>query len=129
MTARSRPEWIGAKPESMPPQSVFLRLYAKQNGICACGCGMVMNLNRDRVVRDHRIPLRDGGENRENNLQIMLEAHHIPKTVEENQQRAVGNRWQAKAFPELRKRKATFPTNRDGKWKRKMDGTLVRRDA
>lgn len=104
VTARSRPEWIGKTPESMPTQFVFLRLYAKQDGLCACGCKRTMNLNRDRIVRDHIVPLRDGGENRESNLQLMLEEHHIEKTSEENIARAEGNAWQAKAFPELRER-------------------------
>jgi 5-methylcytosine-specific restriction endonuclease McrA len=126
-TARERPEWQGKTPDSMPTQAVFLRLYAKQNGLCACGCGRVMNLNRDRVVRDHKVPLRDGGLNTEGNLQLMLEEHHIPKTVEENIARAESNGWQAKAFPELRERKSGFATNRDGKWKKKMNGAVVSR--
>jgi 5-methylcytosine-specific restriction endonuclease McrA len=127
VTARERPEWIGARPETMPPRSVFLRLYAKQNGLCACGCGMVMNLNRDRIARDHRIPLRDGGENRESNLQLMLEAHHLTKTAGENVARAEENKWKAKAFPELRERKSSFATNRNGRFKKKLSGEVVPR--
>lgn len=102
--ARTVPEWIGKDDDAMPTQKVFLRLYAKQNGICACGCRKVMNLNRDKIVRDHIVPLMDKGENRESNLQLLFEDCHKPKTAAENSARAVGDRWKAKAFPELRKR-------------------------
>lgn len=98
MTPRHRPEWIGKRPESMPGTDVLLRLYARQNGLCACGCGRVMNLNRDKVDCDHKIPLRDGGLNAESNLQLMLREHHIAKTREENSGRAKGKRYQARAF-------------------------------
>lgn len=98
MTPRPVKEWIGRRPESMPGQLVLLRLYAKQNGLCACGCGIVMNLNRDQVDCDHRLALIDGGENRESNLQLMLRKHHRAKTSTENTQRAEGRRHQAKAF-------------------------------
>jgi hypothetical protein len=98
VTARAVKEWVGRRPESMPGKLVLLRLYARQNGICACGCGRVMNLNRDRVDCDHRTPLKDGGENRESNLQLMLREHHVIKTSAENIARAEANSHQAKAF-------------------------------
>jgi 5-methylcytosine-specific restriction endonuclease McrA len=98
MTPRPVKEWIGKRPESMPGKLVMLRLYAKQNGLCACGCGMVMNLNRDQVDCDHKLALIDGGENRETNLQLLLRQHHRAKTSVENSQRAQARRHQAKAF-------------------------------
>lgn len=104
MTPRSVPEWRGRRPESMPGKLVWLRLYAKQNGLCACGCGRVMNLNRDKIDCDHRIPLKDGGGNVESNLQLMLHEHHAIKTIAENISRAEANNHQAKAF-NLPKRK------------------------
>lgn len=83
---------------------------------------------RDRIVRDHIKPLRDGGENRESNLQLMLEEHHLLKTAGENSARAEANSWQARAFPELRERKGRgFATNRNGKYKLKMNGQVVLR--
>lgn len=102
MTARAVAEWIGRTPESMPGKLVLLRLYARQNGLCACGCGRVMKFDRDRIDCDHRIPLKDGGENVESNLQLMLHEHHVTKTVDENIVRAKASRHQAKAFTSLR---------------------------
>lgn len=96
--ARTVPEWIGKTDDSVPTIHVLLRLYALQNGICACGCGQVMNLERDEIDCDHRVPLRDGGENRESNLQLMFRAHHRTKTKGENIARGKERRHKAKAF-------------------------------
>jgi 5-methylcytosine-specific restriction protein A len=96
-------EWVGKSAEAMPGQTVLLRLYAKQNGICACGCGQVMNLNRDKVDCDHIVALIDGGENRENNLQLLLHACHKAKTSAEASARSEERRHKSKAFTALRK--------------------------
>lgn len=90
---------------------VLLRLYTKQNGICACGCTKVMNLNRDKIDCDHKIPLIDGGENRETNLQLMFAACHKAKTSAESSQRSEARQHQAKAFarPPSKMRGPGFP--------------------
>lgn len=103
--ARSVPEWIGKNDDAMPGIHVLLRLYAQQNGICACGCGQVMNLDRDEVDCDHKIPLRDGGKNRESNLQLMFRKHHRTKTSGENTARGEERQHKAKAFTVIRERK------------------------
>ena len=126
MTARPVPDWVGKRPESMPGQLVLLRLYAKQNGLCACGCGRVMSFERDVIECDHIVTLIDGGENRESNLQLMLQEHHRVKTSGEATVRSAERRHKAKAFSSLRK--PSFPTNRNGPLKKKMNGEVVRRD-
>jgi 5-methylcytosine-specific restriction enzyme A len=106
-------DWVGKTPEAMPGQTVLLRLYAKQNGLCACGCGRVMNLNRDAVDCDHKVALIDGGENVESNLQLMLQEHHRLKTATEATARSEERRHKAKAFTALRKPRFAsrgFPT-------------------
>lgn len=118
-------EWIGRNDDAMPGQLVLLRLYARQNGLCACGCGRVMNFERDVIDCDHIVPLIDGGENRESNLQLMLQEHHRTKTKGENIARGEERRHKAKAFSSLRK--PSFATNRNGKFKKRMDGTVVLR--
>lgn len=111
MTARPVPEWQGKRPESMPGKLVLLRLYTKQNGLCACGCTRVMSFERDRIDCDHIVPLKDGGENKEANLQLLLKEHHLQKTVAENSARGEANRHQARAFdrPKPRWPKRGFP--------------------
>ena len=105
--ARTVPEWIGRTDNSMPGIHVLLRLYAGQNGICACPdeCGLVMNLDRDEIDCDHKTPLRDGGENRESNLQLMFRSHHRAKTAGENVSRGQERQHKAKAFTAIRQRK------------------------
>lgn len=96
-------EWVGHTPEAMPGQTVLLRLYTRQNGLCACGCGKVMNLNRDAVDCDHKLALIDGGANEEHNLQLLLRACHKGKTSAEATARSEERRHKAKAFTALRK--------------------------
>jgi len=107
---RTTPEWSGRTDDSMPTIHVRLRIYARQNGICACGCGRTMNLNRDTIHCDHKVPLRDGGMNVESNLQLMLAEHHQAKTVGENIARGEERQHKAKAFerPPSRLRSAGF---------------------
>lgn len=105
LMARAVPEWQGRTDDAMPGIHVLMRLYAKQDGLCACGCGRVMNFDRDQIHCDHKTPLRDGGENRESNLQLMLAEHHLDKTVAENVARGKERRHKSKAFPQLKARK------------------------
>ena len=95
--------WVGKTDESMPGIHVLLRLCSKQNGLCACGCGRTMNFERDKIDCDHIIPLRDGGENVEDNLQLLLQEHHRVKTVAENVARGKERQHKARAFTALRK--------------------------
>lgn len=86
LTGRTNAEWIGKTPDSRPPKSVIDRLFLKQNGRCARS-GKKFG-PKDEKHCDHIIPLEDGGENRESNMQLLLKAPHIEKTVEENSARA-----------------------------------------
>lgn len=97
--------WAGKTEESMPGIHVLLRLYSKQDGLCACGCGRTMSFERDKIDCDHIVPLRDGGENVEANLQLMLQEHHRAKTAGENVARGRERQHKAKAFNALRKPK------------------------
>jgi len=79
-------EWIGRTDDAMPPRSVFDRLYDKQGGKDAI-TGIPFT-SKDRIVRDHIIPLKDGGANSEANLQLITEATHKAKTAAEAEARA-----------------------------------------
>jgi 5-methylcytosine-specific restriction protein A len=122
VTPRAVKPWVGRRPESMPGQIVLLRLYAKQDGKCACGCGMVMNLERDEIDVDHRVALIDGGENAELNLQLLLREHHRTKTKAEATARSHERQHKAKAFRHMDK--PGFQTNRNAAYRKKMDGTV-----
>lgn len=74
-------EWIGRNDDAMPPVSVFDRIWDKQDGKDAI-TGLPFT-SKDKVIRDHIIPLADGGQNRESNLQLITEETHKRKTGSE----------------------------------------------
>ncbi len=79
--ARTVAEWIGRNDNAMPPRSVFDRLWELQGGKDAI-TGMPFT-SKDKVIRDHIVPLKDGGKNVESNLQLITEATHKTKTASE----------------------------------------------
>lgn len=91
--ARSRPEWIGKTDDAMPGKLVRDRISARQNDACTCGRpfgpGVTANC-------DHIVPLIDGGENRESNLQMLCNWCHVEKTSAEATSRAKSRRIRAK---------------------------------
>jgi 5-methylcytosine-specific restriction protein A len=126
MTGRElHKEWVGKRPTSMPGAIVRLRICEAQDNKCACGCGHVFDYSVDQIDVDHKLALKDGGENRESNLQGLLRQHHVTKTNAEATARGVANRHKAKAF--AHQNKPSFATNRNGRMKKCMDGTVVLR--
>lgn len=111
MTARPVPEWIGRKPESMPPTSVFDRLWDKQDGKDAI-TGLPFQPG-DKIVRDHIVPLANKGKNRETNLQLITEETHKTKTGEEATERAKERRTHERHRGYQRKQSA-WPAQRLG---------------
>jgi 5-methylcytosine-specific restriction endonuclease McrA len=79
--SRTIPTWRGKTDDAMPPRSVFDRLWERQGGRDAI-TGMPFT-SKDRVIRDHIVPLKDGGANDELNLQLITEATHKIKTASE----------------------------------------------
>lgn len=87
---RKNEEWIGRNDDAMPPRSVFDRLWDKQDGKDAI-TGVPFT-SKDKVIRDHIVPLADGGENRESNLQLITADTHKTKTRVEATARAKARR-------------------------------------
>ena len=86
LTGRKVPEWIGKTADSKPPKSVLDRLFLKQGGRCALSGRKIMA--GEVTHADHIVPLKDGGQNREANLQLVLVDAHRAKTADENTARA-----------------------------------------
>lgn len=124
MTARSVPEWIGKTPDSQIPPRVRIRTFIKVGGYCQCGCGQQIRVG-DKWDCDHIVALINGGEHRESNLQLMLSEHHKGKTKDDVAVKAKSNRVRARHLG-VRKR-STLPGGRDSPWRKKIDGTVVRR--
>ena len=94
LTGRAVEEWIGATPDAKPPQYVVDRLFLRQNGRCAI-TGRKM-FPHDEKHTDHKKRLKDGGQNRESNLQIVLAEPHRDKTAAENKNGAKERRTRLK---------------------------------
>jgi 5-methylcytosine-specific restriction enzyme A len=86
LTGRRAEEWIGKTPDSKPPKSVIDRLFLKQHGRCALTGRKIAA--GETTHADHIVPLKDGGSNREANLQLVTVEAHRAKTADENTARA-----------------------------------------
>lgn len=126
MTARRVDEWIGASADSPVPSRVRLRVFERAGGICHIS-GRKIGPG-DKWEIDHVIALVNGGENRESNLAPALTEAHRAKTREDVAQKAKDRRVRSKHLG-IHKPRQTLPGSRGGKWKRKIDGTVVPRDG
>lgn len=82
LMGRAVEEWVGRTPDSVPPKSAVDRIFLRQGGRCAITGRKIMP--GDKRALDHKKRLKDGGENRESNLQVILADKHVEKTAEEN---------------------------------------------
>ena len=74
---RSTDEWIGKTDDAPPPARVKARIW-KLAPNCV-GCGLPTGEIR-KPQYDHIVPICNGGENRESNLQILCGGCHRVKT-------------------------------------------------
>ncbi|MDE2472825.1 MAG: HNH endonuclease [Bradyrhizobium sp.] len=121
--SRSVAEWIGKNDDAVPPPRVRLRVFEKFNQHCA-GCGLP--LIGKRWTCDHIKALINDGENRESNLQPLGDACCNPK------KNAADMALKSKSYRVRRRHagvrpRSSFQTNRDGPFKKKMSGEVVRR--
>jgi 5-methylcytosine-specific restriction protein A len=122
--ARSVPEWVGKTDDSPVPARVKLRVFLAFGGRCQCGCGRRIGPGEPWEC-DHTVALVNGGENRESNLRPLLAQHHKTVTVADLAEKSKVART-AKKHLGLKKR-SRFPGSRDSAFKKKLDGTVVRR--
>lgn len=104
---RAIAEWIGKTPNTVPPPAVQLRVLLRQSRKDAI-TGQVIRPG-DKTQCDHIKPLKAGGENRESNLQILLDNSHKAKTAADRSDMAKVSRIQAKHLG-FRKSKAKWPS-------------------
>lgn len=92
-TRRAVPEWIADHPDQEIPRRVKLRIFDRYQGKCALTGRKV---SAGEFDFDHIKSLRNGGEHREGNLQLVYRPAHIEKTAEENAEGAKADRTRAK---------------------------------
>ena len=126
--SRSVPLWVGRTDDTAPPPSAKARIIKRQDGICGCGCGVKLGLAGELIEFDHEQALILGGANDENNLRALRKPCHRAKTKRDVTQKSTEARKRAKHLGLKPKSKAQLPGSKGSKWKRRVDGTVVRRD-
>lgn len=124
--ARTVAEWIGKTDDTKVPSRVKMRVFERFKRACAkCGIKLVPGIAWDA---DHIKAIINGGENREANLQpLCLKVCHKPKTVADLAQKSADYQTRLSHLGPKKKTGRGFQTNRNGRFKKKMDGTVVRR--
>ena len=100
-------------------------LFQSRGGICHI-CGGRINVG-EKWELEHRIPLQLGGDDEEQNWELAHIKCHKDKTKIDVGQIAKAKRREARHLG-AKVSKSPMPYGRGSKWKRKMDGTIVRRD-
>ena len=122
---RSTDEWKGKTDDSAIPPRVRVRIFDKYEGRCQCGCNRKIMVGEAWDCEDE-IAIINGGQRRESNLRPFLRAHHPAKTAQDVAIKSKNYKRRAKHLG-LRKR-SSFQTNRDAPFKKRMDGTIERRN-
>lgn len=122
---RTVPEWVGATDDTPIPKRVKLRVFDDHGGICHISGRKIRP--GDRWDADHVVALVNGGENRESNLAPALVEAHREKTAQDVALKAKNNRVRSKHLG-IDRSKSPLPFGRGGKWKRKIDGSIVPRE-
>lgn len=124
---RELPEWIGKTDDAKVPPRVRLRIFDREGGRCWISGRKIMP--GDLWDLDHKIALINGGEHRESNLFPALRDKHREKTREDVAEKSKTARVRAKFLGIAPVSRSTFATNRAGKYKKKIDGTVVIRGS
>lgn len=120
---RSVPEWIGKTDDAPIPPRIRLRIFDRYSGICRLS-GRTIRAG-DAWQCDHIVALINGGQHRESNLVPVLIDPHRTKSKEDVAEKSrVAKR--RKSFLGIKK-PSRFPGSRNSPFKRKLDGTVVRR--
>lgn len=102
------------------------RIFSAHGGVCHI-CGQTIDGTREAWDADHIIPLEISGDDTDENLRPAHRACHSRKTATEDAPTiAKAKRVHAKHTGAF-KPKSTIPGSRGSKWKRRLDGTVVRR--
>jgi 5-methylcytosine-specific restriction enzyme A len=104
-------------------------LFLRQDGKCP-ECGQKLQMKGHRVVGvdEHVNPLWRGGSNDLENRELWCQPCTKPKTAQEATERAKGLRVRDKAIGAFKRSGKPMAGSRASGWRRKMDGSVVRRE-
>ena len=117
-------EWIAKHDDQKVPAYVKLRVFNDHQGICYL-TGVKIRPG-DEWDLEHIKALCNGGEHRESNLAPALRTAHKEKTAQDRGEKAKVDRLKKKHFG-MSEKKRGFQTNKNGMFKKKLDGTVERR--
>lgn len=123
--SRAVAEWIGKTDDARVPPRVRLRIFEHHNGIC--------HLSGRKIAPgepwelEHIIALCNGGEHRESNMAPALKDKHKEKTKADVAEKSRTYERKLSHVGIKSKGRSSFRTNRDGPFKKKMSGEVVRR--
>lgn len=101
-----------------------LAIFEREKGLCAlCGC----RLQPGKFIYEHMRALELGGSDTDDNIRLTCLPCAGSKTRDDHRRAAKAKRVKAKSLG-LKKSKNPLPGSKGSKWKRKMDGSVVRRD-
>lgn len=121
---RGVPEWAGKTDNAKIPDRVRLRVFTLHDGRCHC-CGTAIRVGMAWDC-DHVVALVNGGKHVESNLKPILKEHHFDKSRDDVAEKARSYKKRKKHYG-LKKTKHPMAGSRLSKWKRKLDGTVVKR--
>lgn len=123
---RTVEEWVGETPDTPIPQRVRMRVFEAKKGRCHKCTRKI--LAGETWTCEHVIAITNGGENREKNLDCTC-CNCLPeKNAEDVAIKAKGYRTRSRHFGVKTPSKRPIQGSRNTKWKKKLDGTTVRRD-
>ena len=126
--SRAVDEWQGATPDSWPPPPrVKARIVLRQEGKCACGCGVKFSAG-DPPEFDHVLAIINEGENREGNIQALRRGCHRLKTTADVALKSVVARKRNKHLGLKPPSRNPLPGGRGSVMKHKIGVGWVRRD-
>lgn len=102
-----------------------LECFVKHEGRCYL-CGIDIRPGETWEV-EHILPVGLGGDNGVDNLRPAHTKCHKPKTKEDVGKMRKADRLKAKHFG-AKQKTGSIPGSKKSGWKRKMDGTVVKRD-
>lgn len=102
-----------------------LKIWEREHGKCMI-CGV--KLMTGKFIFEHVKPLALGGADEDDNIRLTCKGCASDKTKDDMARINKAKRQKASALG-LKKSKSPLPFGKDSKWKRKMDGSIVRRDS
>lgn len=122
---RATEEWIGKTPDSTVPPRVRRRIFDAAGGRCHIS-GREIRAG-EKWELEHKIALCNGGEHRETNMAPALYHPHKEKTAHDVAVKAKVARIRNRHLGIKSRKGRPIIGSKSSGWKRKMDGTLVRR--